>query len=730
MSRLNFEQEIPGWRDFMIACERQVAKDKREFDTTFFPSVVTCKKPKFCLVAMEPSKQKDEFEQVEKDVKNGRRVFFPHHVTYCVWRYLCGEKYDFCITDLDKGMKRVDVAKNTQYKRWTTWLPLLKNELELLGNPIIISFGSELGYFLDENLKIKYILKHYSEQNESLEEEYKRIKKTNPKELLYPDKEYLTPDEQENLERLRKNPDEADQIIFNSLPNIEDVKNFAKKYREDFGDQGYYSEARIAKIIEDDFKYGFKKFDKIVFALYRYQFTLINKAFYQKGDYDNAIEAKEELKISINTEELNDAKMYNEVGLMCYNNGEYIKAIANYNLAINLYPNFAEAYYNRGFVYSDKEFAKSDGDLAIADFSKAIELKPNFAKAYYERGLVHYNRKWKWWAVTNYVYYDYEKAILDFNRAIQLKPDYAEAYKGRGEAYCAKGEYDKASEDFTVAIKLEPALKLKSNYVEAYNILGEVYFSKGEYEKAIENFTNAQKLKPDLELKANFAEAYKRLGEVYFSKCEYKKAIENFANAQKLKPDLGLKSKYVEAYKRLGDTYNQKNDYDLAVKSYVTTLQIDPNNEPAKKELESLEKKLPDIVLDHRDYKVYKTVKIGEKTWMAQNLDYECEDSKCFKYGRLYDWKTAIKACPEGWRLPSEDEWNEAKNKNSDIFCNTWSGYCIGGSIYAEDKGAYYMDNCGHCWFVARGGKLKYSLNKEFENALLSVRCVKDDETK
>ena len=52
---------------------------------------------------------------------------------------------------------------------------------------------------------------------------------------------------------------------------------------------------------------------------------------------------------------------------------------------------------------------------------------------------------------------------------------------------------------------------------------------------------------------------------------------------------------------------------------------------------------------------------------MADNLNYEMPNSWCYaesqsnceKYGRLYTWQAALKACPDGWHLPSEEEWRE-----------------------------------------------------------------------
>lgn len=74
------------------------------------------------------------------------------------------------------------------------------------------------------------------------------------------------------------------------------------------------------------------------------------------------------------------------------------------------------------------------------------------------------------------------------------------------------------------------------------------------------------------------------------------------------------------------------------------------------------------IFTDPRDGQEYRTVELNGQRWLAQNLNYDVGEGCSFydndpkngeKYGRLYTWEAAMKACPPGWRLSTDEEWRE-----------------------------------------------------------------------
>jgi tetratricopeptide (TPR) repeat protein len=90
--------------------------------------------------------------------------------------------------------------------------------------------------------------------------------------------------------------------------------------------------------------------------------------------------------------------------------------------------NLSALYFDRGNQWSDQR----DDDRATQDYDEAIRLNPNFAQAYYNRdnGYLRHGRN--------------DRAIQDYDEAIRLNPSYAEAYYNRGTAYTRKGQDDRA----------------------------------------------------------------------------------------------------------------------------------------------------------------------------------------------------------------------------------------------------------------------------------------------
>jgi len=125
-------------------------------------------------------------------------------------------------------------------------------------------------------------------------------------------------------------------------------------------------------------------------------------------------------------------------GIAFGKDGQYDRAIAYFNKAIEINPRFAEAYTARGGTY----LIKGQYDKVISDCNKAIEINPKLARAYAGRGGAYAGKG------------QYDKAIFDCNKAIEINPKLAEAYLVRGATYAYKGQHDKACSDWKRACEL------------------------------------------------------------------------------------------------------------------------------------------------------------------------------------------------------------------------------------------------------------------------------------
>jgi tetratricopeptide (TPR) repeat protein len=163
------------------------------------------------------------------------------------------------------------------------------------------------------------------------------------------------------------------------------------------------------------------------------------------------------------------ANAYRERGVSYHNKGDYDRAIADFNRALELAPDTADYYKSRGVSYS----MKGDEDRAIADKTRAIELAPNTADYYKSRGVSYHNKG------------DYDRAIADFSRALELAPNTADYHYSRGVSYSMKGDEDRAIADFNRALELAP------NTADYHYSRGVSYSMKGDEDRAIADYNRA-----------------------------------------------------------------------------------------------------------------------------------------------------------------------------------------------------------------------------------------------
>lgn len=185
-----------------------------------------------------------------------------------------------------------------------------------------------------------------------------------------------------------------------------------------------------------------------------------------------------------------------------------------------------------------------------------------------------------------------------------------------------------------------------------------------------------------------------------------------------------------------------------------------------KSQTKDKEVEVPNSFLDRRDSTTYQVVQIGEQYWFAENLGFDTTGSTLYDndtdylagLGRLYTYEVALKACPCGWHLPTDNEWKLLEielGMLNGVHDAGWRGTSPGqGDLLksgtnigfnaefggAKIKGQYrYVKSSAFFWTSSerewnpngawiRQLNERASINRDHQpkSSMLSVRCIKD----
>jgi tetratricopeptide (TPR) repeat protein len=201
---------------------------------------------------------------------------------------------------------------------------------------------------------------------------------------------------------------------------------------------------------------------------------------------------------------------YAKQGDACFFENRYEDAIIAYDRALQIQPDLADTWNNRGVVLTRMQRYQE----AIASYEQATAIRPNYPDAWNNRGVVLLELQ------------QYPEAIVCYEQAIQAKPDYADAWNNRGVAFSKMQQYEQA------VISYNQALQIKNDYTDAWNNRGVALSKLQKYEAAIESYDNAAKIRPDFyRIWYNKARCYALQGKIDL-------AIENLKRALNLNPNL------------------------------------------------------------------------------------------------------------------------------------------------------------------------------------------------
>ncbi|MCC3438157.1 serine/threonine-protein kinase [Microcoleus sp. PH2017_05_CCC_O_A] len=236
------------------------------------------------------------------------------------------------------------------------------------------------------------------------------------------------------------------------------------------------------------------------------------------------------------------AEVWQEKAKTLYELKKYKESQSAYDKAIELKPEYLEAWTGRGYALDKLEQSKE----AIASFDNALKIQPDYPAAWEGRGdaLLDSQR--------------YEEAIASYEKAVHFQPNLYLAWYNRGQAHQNLKQYDRAVESY------QKAVEIKFDNSDAWYNLGNVFLELNKNQEAFEAYEKAVRFQP------NFYQAWYSKGIALLKMRRHEEAVEAYEKAVKLKPD------YHQAWYNLGWSYHELRKYESAIECYSKALDLNP----------------------------------------------------------------------------------------------------------------------------------------------------------
>ncbi len=273
-----------------------------------------------------------------------------------------------------------------------------------------------------------------------------------------------------------------------------------------------------------------------------------------EADYEEYLKLSQEQKIEKVLEiqdllrekhqtESRKASLLRELGRLLTSAKEYEAAIASYDKAIEIKPDYHYAWNSRGIALGNLKRYED----AMASYDKALEIKPDYHYAWYSRGIALGKLE------------RYEEEIVSYDKAIEIEPSFSSAWYNRGIAFKDLGRWEEALASLGNALKIEP------DYDSSWNWQGNVLDKLGRYEEAISCYDRAIVINP------NYDYSWYNRANVLCKLKSYDEAVASYDKALEIQPDDH------EAWKRRGIALLNLGRYEDAIASYDKALEIKPD---------------------------------------------------------------------------------------------------------------------------------------------------------